>query len=126
MKIGKNITTDLLLKNGFRRAVRGDRYTIMEELIKDISINIWIDDDLKNMEIDILDENFLQPYDYQWMLKNVKDGDKPNKYAVRVKDEVVKLLSKLEKEGIIEDYNEDEYIFTYYYDGKEPSNHKPQ
>lgn len=74
----------------------------------DISFNIMIpkagiDDDLS---IDILDEDFLQPYDYQGMLaRNPK-----NKFALEIQEKVEYWMDWLEKNEIIYGHNRGDYI----------------
>lgn len=80
---------------------------MMSKLTSDISFNIEIDIETNNISIEILDEDFLQPYDYQIMLKN------PNyvpKIAKIVHHKVQKIMKELVDSGIIEGYVENDYI----------------
>lgn len=62
----------------------------------------------KNDQLDIavLDEDFCQPYDYQFILDNHPD----NKYAQAVKEFVEKEMDKLQKLGLISGHVKGEYI----------------
>lgn len=57
-------------------------------------------------EIDILDENFLQPYDYQNMLKKIPD----HKFANKVDKQVRKIMLQFVDAGLIEGYTDGDYI----------------
>lgn len=64
----------------------------------DISFNLTVDaETLQITAIDVLDEDFLQPYDYQSMIL----GGSQNKQAVEVFHNVNKVLQQLQNDGII-------------------------
>lgn len=60
----------------------------------------------KDFTIDVLDEAYLQPYDYQLMLKN----ESPNKTCIQVHERVQEIMNHLIVIGIIEGYNLGDYI----------------
>lgn len=72
-----------------------------------ITFNLSINkQNLKDFSIDILDENYLQPYDYQLMLKH----ESPNKTCIQVHERVQEIMNHLIAIGIIEGYNLGDYI----------------
>lgn len=58
-------------------------------------------------KIDVIDEEFGQPYDYQWILSQQGSA---NKFAEAVKVKVIENMIKLQDEGIISGYAPDMYI----------------
>ena len=95
-----------LLDFGFARTSVSEYY-MMSKLTSDISFNIEIDIETNAVSIAVLDESFLQPYDYQIMLKN------PNcvpKIAKIVHHKVQKIMKELMDFKIIEGYKENDYI----------------
>ncbi len=76
-----------------------------------ITFNLSVDkvtrkDGQHKFVIDVLDEDFLQPYDYQYML--VKD---PNfKFALDIKERVEEQMQLLQDAGIIEGFVRGMYI----------------
>lgn len=73
----------------------------------EISFNVRIQknnpDDLK---IDVLDENFLQPYDYQYLLSR----DPNFKVAKMIKHRVDKCMSRLVEEGVLSGWEIGDYL----------------
>ena len=73
----------------------------------DISFSITIPkENPENWRIDILDEAFCQPYDYQYMLSH---GSK-NAVALSVSEEVEKQMRYLADSGIISGHERGDYI----------------
>ena len=73
----------------------------------DISFNISINkEDTENLRIDILDEDWCQPYDYQSMLKN----DPKFEPCLIVKEQVEKWMKYLQDKGILSGHEYGEYI----------------
>lgn len=106
IKLNPNLKEKTLLDFGFVKEPTSEYY-MMSKLTSDISFNIDIDIETNDISIEILDEDFLQPYDYQIMLKN------PNyipKIAKIVHHKVQKLMKELMDSGIIEGYVENDYI----------------
>lgn len=106
IKLNPNLKEKTLLDFGFVKEPTSEYY-MMSKLTSDISFNIDIDIETNDISIEILDEDFLQPYDYQIMLKN------PNyvpKIAKIVHHKVQKLMKELVDSGIIEGYVENDYI----------------
>lgn len=63
----------------------------------------------ENFRIDVLDDLFGQPYDYQGILSK-PTYDEPNRVAVKCYQEVEKYMERLQKAGIIEGHVKGEYI----------------
>ncbi|MCL1696345.1 hypothetical protein [Lysinibacillus sp. BPa_S21] len=106
IKLKSNQTVESLTKYGFSNHHEPTLY-FCRILIDDISFSISVDKKslwIKN--IDVLDENFLQPYDYQRILMN----DMNHKYARMVFDKVDVVLNKLQNDGVIEGYTRGIYI----------------
>ena len=75
--------------------------------LDDISFSISIPkDNPSDWCIDILDENFLQPYDYQAMIERKTDNDIP----YRVQKDVEHWMEYLKESGIISGHEYGEYI----------------
>lgn len=106
IKLNPNLEEKTLLDFGFVKEPTSEFY-MMLKLTSDISFNIEIDILTNNVDIEVLDESFLQPYDYQIILKN------PNsipKIAKIVHHKVQKIMKELVDSGIIEGYKENDYI----------------
>ena len=72
-----------------------------------ISLNIIINDDSEG-RIDILDDDFLQTYDFQSMIIN--NGDKANNVAKTTQKKVYNIMENLVYGGIISGWNKGDYI----------------
>ena len=57
--------------------------------------------------IDILDDDFCQPYDFQYMISNNKN---PNKVALEIQEKVYEIMENLKALGIINNWNKGDYI----------------
>lgn len=73
---------------------------------EDDSFNLWIDKKTGEFQIDVLDEGFMQPYDYQRILQDNPD----NVFAGNVRDKVEKIMLGLVDKGIINGYEVGDYI----------------
>lgn len=72
----------------------------------DISFSVTIPKDGSDIRIDVLDENFCQPYDYQAMLNR-----NPNhKFALDIRDGVEKWMEYLQEKGILKGHKKYDYI----------------
>lgn len=106
IKPNPNLKEKTLLDFGFTKEPTSEFY-MMSKLTSDISFNVEIDIETNDISIEVLDEDFLQPYDYQIMLKN------PNyvpKIAKIVHHKVQEIMKKLMDSGIIVGYKENDYI----------------
>lgn len=72
----------------------------------EISFNVTIPKDGSDISIDVLDEDFGQPYDYQAMLERNPSADLP----LFVKEEVEKYMSYLQINGVLHGHKYGEYI----------------
>lgn len=72
----------------------------------DISFSVTIPKDGSDIWIDVLDEDFCQPYDYQYILKKHPE----HKIANIVKEQVEYWMEKLQEEGVLEGHVRGEYI----------------
>lgn len=63
----------------------------------------------EDFRIDVLDDDFCQPYDYQSMLSKERYG-KHNSVAIKVYEETEKLMEYFESKGIISGHEKGEYI----------------
>ena len=71
-----------------------------------ISFNVTINKKTSKIKIDILDENWLQPYNYQSILER----DPSNKFANEIHKKVQHQMKLLMEKGIITGYNENDFI----------------
>lgn len=72
----------------------------------DVSFNVSIPKNGSRGRIDILDENFCQPYDYELIL-SCNPG---NRYARAVRDDVEREMAVLADAGVISGHEYGEYI----------------
>lgn len=72
----------------------------------DISFSVTIPKDGSDIRIDVLDEWFCQPYDYQYILGK----DPGHKIANIVKEQVEYWMEKLQEAGVLEGHVRGEYI----------------
>lgn len=112
VKIKANILSDDKMKEiGFTENTPGRLYFCRRLHIKDcprfeISFSVTIYRDGSDIRIDVLDEDFCQPYDYQHMLEeNPKFS-----VALKVKEEVEKWMKYLEDNGVLTGHIYGEYI----------------
>lgn len=107
-----NISEEELIKLGFRN--NENDYYICKNLIGklEITFNLTIHKNDKRIKIDILDENFLQPYDYQSILKRQQfvNGININSYSYRVHIKVQEIMKWLLDNNIIIGYQLGDYI----------------
>lgn len=72
----------------------------------DITFNVTIPKNGSDVCINVLDEDFLQPYDYQSILKSNPCFET----AIIVKDQVEDLMIYLQEHGVLSNYVKGEYI----------------
>lgn len=104
MKILK--TKEELLKYGFSNCNKPTLY-FCRDLGNEISFNLSITIKTMKPKIDVLDENFLQPYDYFYFLSQNKNHN----YAKDVYFKVQKIIKKLVDDNIIKLNKEEQNIF---------------
>lgn len=103
-----NILDDSTMKeNGFRVnkfMLTQKQWVFFKYFRVDISITIEITSD--NLSIDVLDESFLQPYDYQEILRKTPDHE----VALDIHNRVQTIMKQLSDCGIISGYVPNDYI----------------
>lgn len=72
----------------------------------DISFNVTISKNSSNIRIDVLDEAFCQPYDYQYVLKRNPKSECAN----IVKEQVEEWMKYLQDKGVLSGHVYGEYI----------------
>lgn len=94
--------TDYANKNWYYcKPVFATKYS---EITFNLSVNKT---DTNDWRIDVLDENFCQPYDYQYFLAKSKN---PPEAAVIVNKNVENIMQQLSEAGIISGHNYGDYI----------------
>lgn len=91
-----------MLAAGFTKTKKG--YYLCKKVAEDITLNIQLEDD--SYKIDVLDESFLQPYDYQFILSVYPEF----MFAKKVKASVENILCELQNKKILENYTKGQYI----------------
>jgi len=93
-------------KIGFTDCREGYWY-FCRDLGHEISFSITISKaDTEDLCIDVLDEDFGQPYDYQYYLINDPNFD----FAIKVRDKVEYWMEYLQDEGVLSGHIKGEYI----------------
>lgn len=101
LRANLGISNDTMRDYGFYQ--RNGQWIYMEDLGYDVSLNIHVLCD--TVFIDVIDEEFLQPYDYQRMLRNPE-----NVVALEIHSRVQATMKKLSDAGIIEGWVANDYI----------------
>lgn len=105
-KIKARILPDNDMRNaGFTQHVQGKWY-YCKSLRHDISFNVTIPTDGSDINIEVLDEDFLQPYDYQ---KFIADGSS-NDFPYQIRDLVENEMDRLQELGVLSGHVRGEYI----------------
>lgn len=78
----------------------------------DISLNISIplDYNLDELDIAVIDEEYLQPYDYQYLIEDAERKNIENKVAIAVRDEVEEIIAMLQNAGLLSGHKRGDYI----------------
>jgi hypothetical protein len=106
IKIRENQTEFTLKEYGFTNHNEPTLY-YHKNLGDDISFNLSVNKQTLHIEgIDVLDENFLQPYDYQEILTR----DSKHKLASEIYHKVNKILTRLQDDLIIEGFQVGMYV----------------
>lgn len=99
-----NILEENKMRELFTDHIQEQWYYCQE--LDDISFNLSIDKKNKTIKIDVLDEDFCQPYDYQYILNKNPN----NEFAKKIHNFVQAEMLKLMEFGVIEDYVMGDYI----------------
>lgn len=102
IKAGLSVTDDTMKANGFYQRNGGWYYT--KYLGYDISLNVFILCDC--VAIDILDESFCQPFDYQYILRKHPES----KVVLEIHNKVQSVMKQLSDNGIIVGYIANDFI----------------
>jgi len=109
-KITANILSDdMMRKIGFSDLSPDNWFfikTVHEDRFSSISFSVTIPKDGSDIRIDILDDAFGQPYDYQYMINR---GGAPE-VAYKVATKVEYWMSYLKDAGVLEGHEEGDYI----------------
>ena len=106
-----HILDDATMKlNGFRRCItdKENWWYFCKQVYKDITFNMTIYDS-GDWQIDILDECFCQPYDYQYMLEKYSN-DINTRVLEIVKKNVDEIMDSFVHKGIISGWEVGDYI----------------
>lgn len=117
IKVGKNgvninIKTHLLSEDkmrelGFTDFREGYWYYCKAVGGKDITFNLSINKvNAEDFRLDVLDEGFLQPYDYQYYLERNPE----HQFAIQVRDNVEEHVKYLQDVGVLSGHIKGEYI----------------
>lgn len=98
------LSDDLMRNAGFRLTDHGWYY--VKTLERDLSFNVTIDATTEAVRIDVIDELFCQPYDYQAILRHNADHPIANPIYHAVERE----MARLTELGIISGHTPGDYI----------------
>ena len=103
----KILSNDEMLRAGFR-LTQMDTWYLCRYVGDDqeTTLNITISQDGSRLKIDVLDEAFCQPYDYQMLLGK----DSTNQHALNVMNNVETVMQLLSDAGIITGWQKGMYI----------------
>lgn len=99
------IDTHLMESVGFKHTY--NFWILYDSVDEDITINIKITDNEVGT-IDILDDNFCQPYDFQKMIYDL--GDNAPFTAIKVQHKLYTILDSMKTFGILEGWEWGDYI----------------
>lgn len=100
------LNNDLMREAGFSFIDSLNKWFFSANLFRDISFSVSIPANGDEAWIDVIDEDFGQPYDYQYMLERNPDAEFPNK----IKEKVEANMLFLKLRGIIEGHEYGQYI----------------
>lgn len=84
----------------------GKNWYYTTQLTASISFNVTIPKDGSRFALDVLDEDFLQPYDYQRLLL----GKPEHPFALKIKSKVEEELQYLSSKGVIHGWVKGMYV----------------
>ena len=100
-----HIVDDKTMKqHGFHYDAKYEQWNYVQCLYDEITLYIYISDD--GIIIDVIDEDFCQPYDYQKYLGNKSDSRVP----IIVHRQVQNKMKELMKAGIVTGYTLEDYV----------------
>lgn len=105
--IKAHLLPDIEMRNAGFTDWREGYWYFYRDLGHDISFNVTINKkDVEDLYIIVIDDEFGQPYDYQYYLQNNPDFE----FAIKIKDEVEYLMEMLQGKGILSGHIKGEYI----------------
>lgn len=85
-----------------------------KEFGKNINISLHISLPLNynydELDIKVIDEDYLQPYDYQYLIEMAERENKTNDVAIAVRDEVEDIIARLQRAKVLSGHNRGDYI----------------
>jgi|SRR5690606_1501361 len=106
IKINPKQTVESLMEYGFTNHHESTLY-YSRNICENISFNLSVNKETLEIErLDVLDEDWLQPYDYQYILLDNPKAE----FARNVYFKVNKILTKLQNDGIITGFTVGMYI----------------
>ncbi|MDF2880138.1 MAG: hypothetical protein K0R54_695 [Clostridiaceae bacterium] len=100
------LSEEEMKKIGFHN-INKNYWSLNRGLGHDICFYISINkNDVTDLDISVLDEDFLQPYDYQSILEN----SPTHKIASLVKEKVENIMEEMQEAGVISGHIRGEYI----------------
>lgn len=107
IQIGEGATMESLLAYGFR-TMGENRVVFQRPLGCGIDFFVTINvKDLNDIQIDVIDEDFGQPYDYQLY---IMESEEPVRVASAVYEKVETELKKLQEAGILQGHVRGNYV----------------
>lgn len=104
--IGGNILTDEQMRNHGFTDHNAKNWYYVERVGDGTTFNLTLPKDGGRLQIDVLDEDFGQPYDYQAYLKR----NPKLEFAHGVKARVEAIMERMSEQGIITGYKKGMYI----------------
>lgn len=106
IKVCESVTLNQLIKAGFTNHYEPRLY-FSRDLGNGISFNLTIKKNTLQLEtLDVLNEAFLQPFDYQQLIMS----GNVTPLALKIFDKVDKIMNELQDQNIIEGYQRGMYI----------------
>ena len=103
---GHIVDDEIMKRNGLFYDEYDKRYFYVQELYDQITLYIYIDGYDEEITIQVLDDDFCQPYDYQSYLGNKPDARVP----IIVHRQVQSKMKELMKAGIVSGYVLEDYV----------------
>lgn len=109
------LETFTLLNKGSKKY---ERFKHVEKINSTITFEMTIHTKMDIVIIDVLDEDYLQPFDYQENMKQAYDANKePESIDLLIDGFVKSTLTSFQNEGVISGYDPRGYLYTFFVDG---------
>ena len=104
---GHVVDDEIMKQHGFHYDAKYEQWDYVQCLYDEITLYIHISEgDEDNVVIDVIDDDFCQPYDYQSYLGNKPDARVP----IIVHRQVQSKMKELMKAGIVTGYTLEDYV----------------